>query len=143
MIGEQAARQRDHAYSSFLEKLLAPALAPGQAVSQHEVVGLTGMSMAATRDLIPQLEADGLFTTVLKRGLQVLCIDLNLVRNGFQLRRIPEAEATSEFCKAAPDAGNGQLAQDHGEMRTFATAGVNPGAMQVHIDSAKRRALGM
>ena len=101
MTPNTALRQRDHAYSNFTEKLLARDLKPGQIVSQRELVDLTGMPLGAIREMIPRLEADGLIKTVPKRGLQVLSIDLDLVRNAFQLRDIIEGEAISEFCKTA------------------------------------------
>ena len=96
-------RARDHAYSSFTEKLLAQDIAPGQIVSQRELVELTGMPLGAIREMIPRLEADGLIQTVPQRGLKVLSIDLELVRNAFQLRHIVEGEAVAVFCATAPD----------------------------------------
>lgn len=138
MTGSQALRQRDHAYSNFTEKLLARDLAPGQIVSQRELVELTGMPLGAIREMIPRLEADGLIKTVPKRGLQVLSIDLDLVRNAFQLRSIIETEAISEFCKTAPDEEIAQLAQDHADMRAKAVHGVTPDVLHAaqHLDWA-------
>ena len=81
----QTHRLRDHAYSSFTEKLLEHDVRPGQIVSQRELVELTGMPIGAIREMIPRLEADGLIRTVPKRGLQIMTIDLALIRNAFQL----------------------------------------------------------
>jgi len=86
-------RLRDHAYSNFTKKLLARDIQPSQIVSQRELIGLTRMPLGAIREMIPLLEADGLIKTVPKRCLQVLSIDLELVRNAFQLRSIIEGEA--------------------------------------------------
>ena len=119
-------RQRDHAYSNFTEKLLARELHPGQIVSQRELVELTGMPLGAIREMVPRLEADGLIKTVPKRGLQVLSIDLDLVRNAFQLRQIIEGEAISEFCRTAPDEEIERLAKQHSDIREKAIAGVSP-----------------
>ncbi|NRB18924.1 MAG: GntR family transcriptional regulator [Rhodobacteraceae bacterium] len=117
---------RDHAYSNFTEKLLARDIRPGQIVSQRELVDLTGMPLGAIREMIPRLEADGLIKTVPKRGLQVLSIDLDLVRNAFQLRHIIEAEATSEFCKSATTEEIERLTAEHEEIREAANAAVSP-----------------
>ncbi|TCS61535.1 GntR family transcriptional regulator [Primorskyibacter sedentarius] len=126
MTQNTALRQRDHAYSNFTEKLLARDLKPGQIVSQRELVDLTGMPLGAIREMIPRLEADGLIKTVPKRGLQVLSIDLDLVRNAFQLRDIIEGEAISEFCKTATSEEIDLLAQQHADIREQAKAGVTP-----------------
>lgn len=119
-------RQRDHAYSSFTEKLLARDIEPGQIVSQRELVDLTGMPLGAIREMIPRLEADGLIKTVPKRGLQILTIDLELVRNAFQLRRIIEGEAVAVFCESAPKSDIASIAAEHRETRARAALGVTP-----------------
>jgi len=119
-------RQRDHAYSSFTEKLLARDIEPGQIVSQRELVDLTGMPLGAIREMIPRLEADGLIKTVPKRGLQILTIDLELVRNAFQLRRIIEGEAVAVFCESAPESDIASIAAEHRETRARAALGVTP-----------------
>lgn len=120
-----ALRLRDHAYSNFTEKLLARDIQPGQIVSQRELVALTGMPLGAIREMIPRLEADGLIKTVPKRGLQVLSIDLELVRNAFQLRSIIESEAISIFCKMATSEEIERLETEHLETRERAVAAVS------------------
>ena len=126
MIENTALRQRDHAYSNFTEKLLARDLHPGQIVSQRELVELTGMPLGAIREMIPRLEADGLIKTVPKRGLQVLSIDLDLVRNAFQLRGIIEGKAIAEFCKTAASDEIEKLDRQHSDIRDEAEKGVSP-----------------
>lgn len=119
-------RLRDDAYSSFTEKLLSRDIQPGQIVSQRELVELTGMPLGAIREMIPRLEADGLIRTVPKRGLQVLSIDLELIRNAFQLRRIIESEAFASFCRSAPDTDIARLASEHRKTLSEAECGVTP-----------------
>lgn len=129
-----ALRLRDHAYSSFTEKLLSRDIRPGQFVSQRELVELTGMPLGAIREMIPRLEADGLIRTSPKRGLQVLTIDLELIRDAFQLRRIIEGEAFAEFCSTASDADLARIAEDHRSVREAAKKGVTPDL----LDQAQR-----
>ena len=119
-------RQRDHAYSSFTKSLLAKDITPGQIVSQRELMDLTGMPLGAIREMIPRLEADGLIKTVPKRGLQILTIDLELVRNAFQLRRIIESEAIAIFCANAPQDDLARIADEHRSTRERAVQGVTP-----------------
>lgn len=123
-------RARDHAYSSFTDKLLAHDIVPGQIVSQRELVELTGMPLGAIREMIPRLEADGLIETVPQRGLKVLSIDLDLVRNAFQLRHIIEGEAIAVFCVRATDAEIAGIASQHREMRDMALGGVTPAVLE-------------
>ena len=130
MTNPKDLRLRDHAYSNFTEKLLARDIHPGQIVSQRELVELTGMPLGAIREMIPRLEADGLIKTVPQRGLQILSIDLNLVRNAFQLRTIIESEAISEFCKTATSDEIERLEKEHQDIREAALADVSPRVLQ-------------
>jgi DNA-binding GntR family transcriptional regulator len=129
-------RARDTAYVSFTEKLLARDIVPGQIVTQRELVDLTGLSLAAIREMIPRLEADGLLQTVPQRGLKVLSIDLDLVRNAFQLRHIIEAEAIAAFCTHAPEAEIAEITKDHREIRNQALHGLTPALLEraQHVD---------
>ena len=131
MTSQAALRQRDHAYSNFTEKLLSRDIEPGQIVSQRELVELTGMPLGAIREMIPRLEADGLIKTVPKRGLQVLSIDLDLVRNAFQLRSIIEGEAIAAFCKSASAEEIDDLERQHLDIRAKAVAEMSPEVLQV------------
>ena len=114
---------RDRAYESFRQHLLAMNLRPGQFISQRELVALTGLSLAAIREMIPRLEADGLIVTVPKRGLQIAAMDLKLVRNAFELRRILECEAVAVFTRHASDAEIAALVAAHQAVLARATAG--------------------
>ena len=74
---------RERAYDVFTEQLLRSEIKPGQFVTQRELVALTGQSLGAIRELIPRLEAEGLIVTVPQRGLQILPLDITLIRNAF------------------------------------------------------------
>lgn len=104
---------RDKAYDSFTRHLLSRNIRPGQFVSQRQLVELTGLSLAAIRELIPRLETEGLITTAPQRGLQIASIDVNLIRDAFQFRLFIEREAVAEFAKTAPAAVVAALRQEH------------------------------
>jgi len=125
---------REQAYASFTRKLLEQDIAPGQFVSQRELVEITGMPLGAIREIIPRLEADGLIKTVPQRGLQVAHVDLDLIRNAFQLRQMLEREAVMNFCATAPEAEIRRIKQDHLEVATQARHGVTPAL----LDRAQR-----
>lgn len=77
---------REQAYASFTRHLLARELRPGQFISQRELVALTGLTLGAIRELVPRLEAEGLIKIVPQRGMQVVHVDLNMIRDAFQFR---------------------------------------------------------
>ena len=116
---------RTHAYSNFTERLLARDIEPGQIVSQRELVALTGMPLGAIREMIPRLEADGLIRTVPKRGLQVLAVDLALIRDAFQLRRLLEGEAFACYAKTGPAAEIRAFTEAHLDIADQARRGVD------------------
>src|SRR5579875_1752077 len=95
---------REQAYEAFTRHLLERRLQPGQFVTQRELAELTGYSLAAVREMIPRLEADGLLFAIPQRGLQVVSPDLRLVREAYQLREVIECAAVAHFARTAPDA---------------------------------------
>lgn len=121
-----ALKLREKAYQSFTERLLAQEIRPGQFVSQRELVGITGMSLGAVRELVPRLEADGLIKTVPQRGMQIAHIDLNLIRNAFQFRQILEKEAVAHFVEVASDEELADLHEMHLAILAEAKRGVAP-----------------
>ncbi|MDR3473408.1 MAG: GntR family transcriptional regulator [Devosia sp.] len=91
--------QRDQAYDAFTKYLLDRKLMPGQFVSQRELAEMTAMPLGAIREMIPRLEAEGLLKAFAQRGLQIVHIDLRMVREAFQLREIIETAAIQEFVR--------------------------------------------
>lgn len=102
--GRAGLKLREQAYDRFTHHLLAKALKPGQFVSQRELVAITGMPLGAIRELIPRLEAEGLIRTVPQRGMQIAHLDLNLIRDAYQLRLFLERPATRAFVRSAGEA---------------------------------------
>jgi DNA-binding GntR family transcriptional regulator len=94
---------RAEAYRKFVDALVSKNISPGQFVTQKQLVELTGFPLGAVRELIPRLEGDGLISTLNRRGLQIAHVDVNLVRNAYQLRLIIEREAVTQFIRTASD----------------------------------------
>jgi DNA-binding GntR family transcriptional regulator len=94
---------RAQAYTKFVDALVSRNISPGQFVTQKQLVELTGFPLGAVRELIPRLEGDGLISTLNRRGLQIAQVDVNLVRNAYQLRSILEKEAVLQFVRSASD----------------------------------------
>lgn len=104
---------RAQAYESFQQQIVDANIRPGQFVSQRELMQLLGMPLGAVRELIPRLEAEGLLKTVPQRGLQVAHVDLKLINNAFQLRRLLEREAASRFVSTVSDRDLALIEQAH------------------------------
>jgi DNA-binding GntR family transcriptional regulator len=115
---------RERAYDAFTHHLLQSDIKPGQFVSQRELVALMGQPLGAIRELIPRLEAEGLIVTVPQRGLQILSLDIALIRNAFQFRLILEREAIASFSQTASDALIEQIEAAHQAIVTSARNGV-------------------
>lgn len=115
---------RERAYEAFTEQLLRSEIKPGQFVTQRELVALTGQPLGAIRELIPRLEAEGLIVTVPQRGLQILPLDIALIRNAFQFRMILEREAVAAFSQAASDAAIERIEAAHQSVVASAQNGV-------------------
>jgi DNA-binding GntR family transcriptional regulator len=104
---------RAQAYESFQQQIVEANIRPGQFISQRELMQLLGMPLGAVRELIPRLEAEGLLKTVPQRGLQVAHVDLKLINNAFQLRRLLEREAASRFVTTVSDTDLAAIEQAH------------------------------
>ena len=120
--GRERPKLRDQAYQAFTERLLARDVAPGQFISQRELVALTGLPLGAIRELIPRLEAEGLIRTVPQRGMQIAQVDLSLVKHAFQFRQIIEREAVVHFTERVSDAELKQWRKDHERVVERATS---------------------
>ena len=104
---------RAQAYQSFQQQIVNANIRPGQFISQRELMQLLGMPLGAVRELIPRLEAEGLLKTVPQRGLQVAHVDLKLINNAFNLRRLLEREAASRFVASVSDHDLAAIEQAH------------------------------
>jgi DNA-binding GntR family transcriptional regulator len=94
---------RAQAYRKFVDALVSRNIRPGEFVTQRKLVELTGFPLGAVRELIPRLEGDGLISTLNRRGLQIAHVDVDLVRNAYQLRLIIEKEAVVQYIRTASD----------------------------------------
>jgi len=91
---------RQAAYDRIEDLLNEGALKPGQVVSQRELVEKTSATLAAVREAIPRLEAEGLLQTLPKRGLMVPSLDVAFVRDAYQMRSMIETSAVSYALKS-------------------------------------------
>ncbi len=94
---------RQTAYELFQGALLDGRLRPGQLVSQRNLVDLLHLSIGALRELLPRLQAEGLVVVLPQRGIQIMSIDLPMIRDAFQMRAAIEREAVLFAVRKMPD----------------------------------------
>jgi DNA-binding GntR family transcriptional regulator len=87
-LGEQA-------YTVLRKEIVSLGLAPGAEVSEQRLVSEFGLSRAAVRAALARLRAEGLITSVPRRGHFVSVITLRDVDEVFQLRLLLEPEAAA------------------------------------------------
>jgi DNA-binding GntR family transcriptional regulator len=104
---------RELAYRSFTQSLVASRIRPGQFMSQRELVAVTGIPLSAIRELIPRLEAERLIETVPQRGLRVAGVDLQMVKEVFQLWGMLAKAGAEAFIEIASDDPTEELALAH------------------------------
>lgn len=121
---------RDKAYQNFSDLLLNSRIQPGQFLTQKELVEITDMSLSTVRELIPRLEADGLIRAIPQRGLQVTHIDLNLIKNAFELRLILEKRAIAHFTEFAEQALIERLLDEHQTVLAAAENGADKSLLE-------------
>lgn len=85
----------DHAYAILRREIVSLRLAPGAEVSEQRLVTDLGLSRAAVRAALARLRAQGLVTSVPRRGHVVSAITLRDVNEIFALRLLLEPEAAA------------------------------------------------
>jgi DNA-binding GntR family transcriptional regulator len=121
---------REQAYEGYTRSLLTREIAAGQFITQRQLVEITGFPLGAIRELVPRLEAEGLIRTAPHRGMQVPQVDLNLVRNAFQLRLFLEEPAVRLYAADADAAEVASLREAHERILARHEAGDEATLMQ-------------
>jgi DNA-binding GntR family transcriptional regulator len=93
---------RDEAYDRFRERLFSRRLSPGQFVSQRELCDLVGVPLGPMREALKRLEAEALVRVYPQRGLQIADINVDLIRDAFEIRIVLEKEAARRFAVDGP-----------------------------------------
>jgi DNA-binding GntR family transcriptional regulator len=113
---------KDAAYERVEALLNEGALRPGQFVSQRELVSMTGTTLGSIREAISRLQTEGLLTAVPKRGLMVPSMDVQFVRNAYQLRKLLELGAVRPAMECLEKAVFADWIRQHEAMRDFTSA---------------------
>jgi DNA-binding GntR family transcriptional regulator len=85
-----------HAVESLRHTFIAGDLKPGERVRQEEIAERLGMSLAPVREALAVLEQEGQLTYLPRRGYFVTELDLDDLREIYDLRRLVEARAARQ-----------------------------------------------
>jgi DNA-binding GntR family transcriptional regulator len=102
-ITREAASLRERVTSSLRDAILDGRLKPGQKLVERELCSGLDISRTLLREVLPQLQAEGLIKSVAHKGPSVALIDADEVREIYQVRRVLEALAVREFVRNASD----------------------------------------
>jgi DNA-binding GntR family transcriptional regulator len=103
---------REQAYAALKAALLRGDCKPGQMLSLRELATRFGCPMAAVRDAVVRLECERLLRVHPQRGIQVVEVDLDFVREAFQLRRLLELEGLRRWMDDADGAAIEHVQQE-------------------------------
>lgn len=95
-------RPRERAYADIKRGILQGELATGQMVSLRELSARVRCPLAGVRDAVVRLECERLLRVHPQRGIQVTEVDLDFVREAYQLRLMIELEGIRRLADA-PD----------------------------------------
>ena len=112
---------REDAYGRLKQCLFESAITPGQLVSQRELAALIGCPLGPTREAIHRLAAESVLRVVPQRGIVINDLNLEFIRNVFQLRALIEREAARAFFAGAERREVQSLRQAHQRILQRAT----------------------
>lgn len=94
---------RAKAYDRIKRRLLSGDYRPGQMVSLRHLSKACGVAIALTREVLQRLEFEALVRIYPHRGVQLVEMNVEFVREAFQLRLILEKEGARKLAEIAPD----------------------------------------
>lgn len=94
----------ENAYDLLKQQILHNRMRPGQSESEPEIAMRLGMSRTPVREALVRLQNEGLVRLVPRRGVQVLPVSLDDMREIYQILQVLEPEAARSVAALHPDA---------------------------------------
>jgi DNA-binding GntR family transcriptional regulator len=110
-IAKLAAPLRQKVESVLREAIINGRLAPGQRLTERELVKMTGVSRTLVREALRQLESEGLITVIPNRGPVVRELTVAEAQELYAIRAVLEGLAARLFVEHADDAALDTLMQ--------------------------------
>ena len=92
----------DNAYERLKQEILANRMPAGFQATEPEIALMLGMSRTPVREALIRLEADGLVQIIPRRGVRVLPIRLEDMREIYQILTALEPEAAASIAASKP-----------------------------------------
>jgi DNA-binding GntR family transcriptional regulator len=108
---------REQVTASIRDAILNGGLEPGQKLVERELCSALDISRSLLREVLPQLQAEGLIKSVAHKGPFVASIQAEDVREIYQVRRVLEALAVREFTRNASDGQVKELREQLGALK--------------------------
>ena len=112
-ISEDGLLLSEKAYLRLKELLLAGSFKAGQFVSMQELVELLGCPLAPTREAVKRVANESLLRIVPKRGMYVMDVTPDLIRQCFELRALFDQEGARTLASAIEQPGFDALRAAH------------------------------
>lgn len=102
-IHRESASLREHVATTLRDAILTGKLKPGQKLVERELCASMDISRTLLREVLPQLQSEGLIKSVAHRGPYVAFVDMEEVREIYQVRGVLETLAVREFVRNASE----------------------------------------
>jgi len=122
-IAREEASLRERVATSLRDAILNRRLKPGQKLVERELCSALNVSRTLLREVLPQLQAEGLIKSVAHKGPFVALIDADEAKEIYEVRRVLEALAARGFAVNATDEQIKELRQQLEELKQPETAG--------------------
>lgn len=114
---------KDEAFQDLERMIVNGELAPGQWVSETDLIEASGHTRAPVRSAIQRLADEGLLRIVARRGAQVCPIDHTEQFRSLELRRVVERLVARSAAERATDAQRRELSEIADGFRAVGTTG--------------------
>lgn len=99
-----AAPVREQVLEQLRQAIVEMQLKPAQRLVERELVEQTGVSRTTIREVLRELAAEGLVTTIPHKGTVVASLSLERAAELYEVRAVLEGMAASQFAEHATDA---------------------------------------
>lgn len=101
VAGQKPVKLKDEAFSELERMIVNGLLAPGQWVSETDLIELSGHTRASVRSAVQRLADQGLVSIFPRRGAQICPIDYTQQFRALELRRVVEIMVARSAAKRA------------------------------------------
>jgi DNA-binding GntR family transcriptional regulator len=128
-VGRVAAPLREQVLSVLRQAIVEMRLEPGHRLIERELVEQTGVSRTTIREVLRQLDAEGLVATIPQKGAVVASPSPQEAAELYEVRAVLEALAARKFVERASDADVGALRDAFAEIEEVTHEGGDIRAM--------------